>query len=113
MRNVDAITQVANDAKAQILSISYGQDEGLQGKAALDSENTALQQCATEGITVFASSGDNGAYGNGSSFPYNVSDPSSQPLVTGVGGTTLFTGPGQLWENENAWDELNNNVRMD
>jgi hypothetical protein len=22
----------------------------------------------------------------------------------------LFTGPGQLWENENAWDELNNNV---
>jgi subtilase family serine protease len=107
---VDAITQVANDAKARILSISYGQDEGLQGKATLDSENTALQQCATEGITVFASSGDNGAYGNGSSFPYNVSDPSSQPLVTGVGGTTLFTGPGQLWENENAWDELNNNV---
>jgi len=106
---VDAITQVASDAKAQILSISYGQDEGLQGKSTLDSENAALQQCASEGITVFASSGDNGAYGNGFNYPYNVSDPSSEPLVTGVGGTTLFTGPGQLWENENAWDELNNN----
>lgn len=107
---VDAITQVASDAKAQILSISYGQDEGLQGKSTLDSENTALQQCASEGITVFASSGDSGAYGNGFNYPYNVSDPSSEPLVTGVGGTTLFTGPGQLWENENAWDELNNNL---
>jgi subtilase family serine protease len=106
---VDAITQVASDDKAQILSISYGQDEGLQGTSTLEAENTALQQCAVEGITVFASSGDNGAYGDGFNFPYNVSDPSSQPLVTGVGGTTLFTGPGELWENENAWDELNNN----
>ena len=105
---VDAITQVASDDKAQILSISYGQDEGLQGQSTLDAENTALQQCATEGITVFASSGDNGAYGNGFNYPYNVSDPSSQLLVTGVGGTTLFTGPSQLWEDENAWDELTN-----
>jgi subtilase family serine protease len=106
---VDAISQIASDAKAQIVSISYGQDEGLQGNATLDAENTALQQCAAEGITVFASSGDNGAYGDGYNFPYNVSDPASQPMVTGVGGTTLFTGPGQLWESETAWDELTDN----
>ena len=107
---VDAITQVASDAKAQILSISYGQDEGLQGSSTLEAENTALQQCASEGITVFASSGDNGAYGDGYNFPYNVSDPSSQPLVTAVGGTSLYAGPGQIWEMENAWDELSNNL---
>lgn len=103
---VDAISQIASDAKAQIVSISYGQDEGLQGNATLDAENTALQQCAAEGITVFASSGDNGAYGDGYNYPYNVSDPASQPMVTGVGGTTLFTGPGQSWLSETAWDEL-------
>jgi len=106
---VDAISQVASDAKAQILSISYGQDEGLQGNSTLAAENTALQQCAAEGITVFASSGDNGAYGDGYNFPYNVSDPASQPMVTGVGGTTLFTGPGQSWLSETAWDELTDN----
>jgi kumamolisin len=104
---VDAISQVASDAKAQILSISYGQDEGYQGDSTLEAENTALQQCAAEGISVFASSGDNGAYGNGYNYPYNVSDPASQPLVTGVGGTTLFAASGELWESETAWDELN------
>jgi subtilase family serine protease len=103
---VDAITQVASDAKAQILSISYGQDEGLQGDATLAAENTALQQCAAEGITVFASSGDDGAYGDDYNYPYNVSDPASQPLVTGVGGTTLYSVAGQTWESETAWDEL-------
>ena len=106
---VDAISQVASDAKAQILSISYGQDEGFQGNSTLDAENTALQQCAAEGITVFASSGDNGAYGDGYNYPYNVSDPASQPIVTGVGGTALYAAPGQIWESETAWDELNDN----
>ena len=104
---VDAISQIASDDKAQIVSISYGQDEGFQGNSALDAENTALQQCAAEGITVFASSGDNGAYGDGYNYPYNVSDPASEPLVTGVGGTTLFTGSGGTRESETAWDELN------
>ena len=106
---VDAISQVASDAKAQILSISYGQDEGFQGNSTLEAENTALQQCAVEGITVFASSGDNGAYGDGYNYPYNVSDPASQPMVTGVGGTTLYAALGEIWESETAWDELNDN----
>ena len=106
---VDAISQVASDDKAQILSISYGQDEGYQGNPTLEAENTALQQCAAEGISVFASSGDNGAFGDGYHYPYNVSDPASQPMVTGVGGTTLYTGPGGVWQDEIAWDELNSN----
>jgi subtilase family serine protease len=103
---LDAITQVGSDAKAQILSISYGQDEGLQGRSAVAAENTALQVLAAEGITVLASSGDNGAYGDRSSSPYNVEDPASQPYVTGVGGTTLYTGPQQQYTGEVAWNEL-------
>jgi len=102
---LDAITQVGTDDVAQVLSISYGQDEDLQGNTAIQAENTALQVLATEGITVVASSGDRGAYGDGFG-SYNVADPSSQPYVTGVGGTTLYTGPGQEYAGEAAWNEL-------
>jgi subtilase family serine protease len=67
-------------------------------------ENTVLVQMASEGITVTAASGDNGAYGDKTLTGYNVADPASQPYVTGVGGTTLFTGPGQIWEEEDVWN---------
>jgi subtilase family serine protease len=102
---LDTLTQVADDNKAQVLSISYGQDEGEAGSDAMNAENTALVQLAAEGITVTASSGDQGAYGDGSNYPYNVSDPASQPYVTGVGGTTLFTGPHQLYVSEQVWND--------
>jgi pro-kumamolisin-like protein len=103
---LDAITQVGDENKAQVLSISYGQDEGYQGKDAIAAENTALQQLAIEGITVTASSGDSGAYGDGYNSPYNVSDPASQPYVTGVGGTSLYTGVGHAYVVEEAWNDL-------
>lgn len=104
---LDTLTQVADDKTAQVLNISYGQDEGYQGKAAIKAENAALVQLASEGITVLASSGDHGAYGDGYQgphYPYNVSDPASQPYVTGVGGTTLSTGAGRQYVNEQVWN---------
>jgi subtilase family serine protease len=107
---VDAMTQVFNDNKAQILSISYGQDEGLQGTDAMVAENTALEMLTSEGITVLASAGDSGAYGDGANYPYNVADPSSQPYVTGVGGTTLFTDGQSNYQGEQVWNELDFNA---
>jgi subtilase family serine protease len=104
---LDTLTQVADDKKAQVLNISYGQDEGYEGDVAIKAENTALVQLAAEGITVIVSSGDSGAYGDGYQgphFPYNVYDPASQPYVTGVGGTTLFTGSGQQYVSEEVWN---------
>ena len=106
---LDAITQVADDNLVQLLSISYGQDETLEGNAAVTSENAAFTQLAAQGITVTASAGDQGAYGdfsfhNGSFL--NVSDPSSQPYVLCVGGTTLFTAPGAVYSGEQTWNEL-------
>jgi subtilase family serine protease len=103
---LDAITQVADDDIAQVFSISYGQDEGYQGTTAIAAENTALAQLAAEGITVTASSGDSGAYGDGYNYPYNVTDPASQPYITGVGGTTLRTGPHEVYIVEEAWNDL-------
>jgi subtilase family serine protease len=103
---LDAITQVGDDDNANVFSISYGDDEGDQGASALAAENLALTQLVTEGITVTASSGDNGAYGHEYYYPYNVEDPASQPYVTGVGGTTLSTGPGEEYIGETAWNDL-------
>ena len=107
---VDALDQVAQDNRAQILSISYGLDESEQGTDQMNAENTALTQLASQGITVLASAGDDGAYGQSGTdnYPatYNVSDPGSQPLITCVGGTSLATGPGQAYVTESAWNRL-------
>jgi subtilase family serine protease len=105
---VDAFSAIA-EAKnpPQIVSVSYGQDEGVfindGQEVAVD---TVLKQLAAQGITVFASSGDNGAYGDGYYSPYNVENPASDPYVTGVGGTTLYTGPDEVYAFEDAWNHL-------
>ena len=102
---LDSLSAMATDNKATSISISYGQDEAFQGIAAIRAENTVLLQMAAQGQAVFVSSGDNGAYGDGA-LPLNVSDPASQPKVTAVGGTTLFTGPKEEYFAEEAWNDL-------
>ena len=103
---LDAMTKVADEKKAQIMSISYGDDEANQGSAAMEAENGVLAQLTGEGVTVVASSGDDGAYGRGPNGPYNVADPSSQPFVTAVGGTTLFTDGNSNYLGEQVWNQL-------
>lgn len=107
---LDALEKVASDNQAQILCISYGLDEVEQGADAMDAESTVLTQLATQGITVLASAGDNGAYGDTGTenYPatYNVSDPGSQPMITCVGGTSLSTGSGEAYVTESAWNRL-------
>jgi subtilase family serine protease len=107
---VDAFQAIADDGTPQIISVSYGEDEGYFGSDAENAEDATLQQLSAEGITVFASSGDRGAFGDGANYyyntPYNTADPCSDPYVTGVGGTSLFTGPHDSYENEITWNEL-------
>jgi len=107
---IDALDQVAQDNKVQTLSISYGLDEVQQGNDQLTAENTALTQLSALGITVVVSSGDNGAYGwtGTNNFPATLEapDPGSQPLVTCVGGTSLTTGPKEVYVTEQAWNRL-------
>ena len=102
---LDAFSAMASDHAVRTVSVSYGQDETLQGKAAIRAENTVLTQMAAQGQAVFASAGDDGAYGDQSK-PENVSDPSSQPFVTAVGGTTLFTGQDESYVGEEVWNDL-------
>jgi subtilase family serine protease len=98
------------DNKAKILNISYGFDEVTQGDSQLAAENTALTQLAAQGITVVATSGDGGAYGQTGTSTYpaqlEVTDPGAQPLVTCVGGTSLSTGPHEVRLGESVWNRL-------
>jgi subtilase family serine protease len=100
---VDSFNKIAQDDQATILSISYGLDENQQGQAAVTAENTALTQLQAEGITVFAASGDQGAAGR-EGVGLNAFDPTSQPLITSVGGTTLNVTSNEVWSSETVWN---------
>jgi subtilase family serine protease len=102
---LDALKDMANDNTAQTISISYGTDEAIQGTTQMAAENVLFQQLAAQGQSVFASAGDNGAYGQTSN-SLNVYDPSSQLYVTAVGGTSLFTGLNGLYRSEDTWNHL-------
>ncbi len=103
---VNSFNAMAQDSTAKVISVSYGQDESMQGAKSIEAENTALTQLATQGQTVFISAGDNGAAGRGGS-GLNAPDPGSQPLVTSVGGTHLNTqSTNQAFASETVWNDL-------
>ncbi len=106
---IDALADVASDNLAQTLSISYGTDEVIQGNAQIKAEGQQFVQLAAQGQTVLVSSGDQGAYGR-SGAGLNASDPGAQPLVTSVGGTSLFTFTHQAYIAEEVWNDLGANL---
>ena len=98
----DAVQKAVSDGVNSIISLSWGSPENSFAQsgpvAPIFGENypwldQIFQQAAAQGITVFASSGDWGAYdqSQGETSPYGGAIyPSTDPYVTGVGGTTLF-----------------------
>lgn len=98
----DAVQKAVSDGVNSIISLSWGSPENAFGQsgpvAPIYGENypwlnQVFQQAAAQGITVFASSGDWGAYdqSQGETAPYGGAVyPSTDPYVTGVGGTTLY-----------------------
>jgi IPT/TIG domain-containing protein/fibronectin type III domain protein len=104
---------IADDANQ--ISTSWGLCETTLQQGApgtLQVENEIFEQTAAQGQTVFSSSGDDGSdtcSEHGSTpVPANLSvgDPSSQPYVTSVGGTTITDAsePPQ----ETVWNNGNN-----
>jgi subtilase family serine protease len=106
---VDTFDAVASSA-AQTLSVSYGIDEKTQGATAIANEGDALMECVSAGVTVVVSAGDDGAYGRTGTrtdpATLNAPDPGSQPLITSVGGTTLFTAQKEAYLGEEVWNDL-------
>jgi subtilase family serine protease len=93
------------------LTQSFGEAEQCEDPAIQASTHKLYQRAAAKGITVFASSADQGAAlptCDGTSFFKAVSTPASDPMVTGVGGTILdANGTTGAYNNEVVWNEPN------
>ncbi len=89
---LDEYNRMASDDTADAISSSWGECENDLGTALAQAENLAFEQMAAQGQSMFASSGDDGAFDcldtDGTSV-VNVDDPEAQPWVTSVGGTSL------------------------
>ena len=102
---LDGYSRIAEDDQAKQISTSWGLDEQETDSSLIQSENTIFQQMAAQGQTIFAASGDSGAYDSGTrSDGLRVDDPASQPYVCGVGGTTLATNTAGTYISETTWN---------
>src|SRR6202035_1468940 len=107
---VDEYTKIFDSDQVSIISSSYGLCESRVNSTSpglITSENTLFEQGATEGMSVFAASGDSGSEGcdraTGDTKDLAVLDQSAQPFVTSVGGTDLTAlGPAPT---EKVWNE--------
>lgn len=124
----DVFNQAVSDNVVDSLSVSWGSPEifyfpQLNGGVDFTDELRAFHQvfleAAAQGISMFASSGDSGAYDTTRTFgglpsdpvppPLSVDAPGSDPLITSAGGTTLpfsysFSGgPTATLAKESVW----------
>lgn len=94
---LDEWSAIISQDQAKVVSTSWGACEAAENSQGfLQSENTLFEEAAAQGQTVLAAAGDSGSAACSGNDPadtsLSVSDPASQPFVTGVGGTSLYTG---------------------
>jgi len=82
----------ANPSPPSINSISYGAPETQIEASTLNSFNTEAMKLGVQGVSIFVSSGDDGAPGTGargdpSGCGYQPSFPATSPYITAVGAT--------------------------
>lgn len=92
-----------------VISQSFGEAETCVDPQLMKQQHAMFEDAAARGITAFASSGDSGASQfncDGTAAILAASSPASDPLVTGVGGTTLNAdGTTGKYIGETAWTE--------
>jgi subtilase family serine protease len=89
----DILNRMATDNQAKQLSSSWSWGGGTNATG-----DQIFLEYATQGQSFFEASGDSGAYTG------TINEPSDDPYITIVGGTTLTTsGPGGSWVAEKAW----------
>jgi subtilase family serine protease len=91
---VNEYYRIASDDLADSISTSWGGCEQDIGISTIEAESVAFMQLAAQGQSMFSAAGDTGAFdclrGSGTT-GLAVDDPSSQPFVTAVGGTSFGT----------------------
>lgn len=98
---IDLFYKAASDNLVDTLSVSWGGSEviyfaalegGVDYTGELQAFHQAFLESAAQGISLFASAGDAGAYdlnGAGLSNVLTVDAPASDPAITAAGGTTV------------------------
>lgn len=103
----DAVSYAISHRLGNVISLSWGAAESSIvkqiGVSGLEALSNVYAQAQKENITIMSASGDNGAYDGTSGLAVNY--PASDPLVTGVGGTSLFKY--QTKYTESAWGGSN------
>jgi kumamolisin len=104
---VDLLNRVGTDHSVQVLSISYGAAESSFSSSEMDAVNRSLRTLAAEGISVFISSGDCGAYTLRIRQPQvaEVAFPASAPYAIAVGGTHLQVNNNNVRTSETVWGD--------
>ena len=102
---VDVFNRVATDHKVQVLSVSYGAGEDTFSSSEQDAVNRSLRNLAAEGISVFISSGDCGAFSYRVTHVAMVSFPASAPYAIAVGGTHLQVNNSNGRTSEDVWSD--------
>jgi kumamolisin len=92
----NTFTQIVDDDIANVVSYSWGGDEGEYSPSQLNALDNLFMVGSAKGITFLAASGDNGSA--------SLSYPSTDPYVTAVGGThlTINGSNGQI-ASETGW----------
>jgi subtilase family serine protease len=97
---------IENDL-GEVMSLSFGAAEGsIRGKGNnlhLRQAHKIYEDARTANVSVFAAAGDAGAE-NGYEVP-NALFPASDPLVTAVGGTSLFANDAGEYRDEIVWND--------
>ena len=87
---LDLFNAVVVQDQAQVMTCSGGEDELLATPAYDRAINNIFMQGAAQGQSLFAASGDSGAYDGYPRIPVpSVDFPASAPFISAAGGTTL------------------------
>jgi subtilase family serine protease len=117
----DIYNQIEQDGQAKIVSTSYGVCEAvLAAQSPGDQQliDSSLKALEASGVTVFAASGDSGAYAclqaaqvepasqiPGALTALSVQTPASSPYTVSVGGTRLELRADGSYLTESAWSD--------
>ena len=106
---LSALQYVVGHHLGSVLSQSYGEAESCEASSVVKADHALFAAAEAQGMTVLAASGDNGAAQpscNGSTYLRSASVPAADPLVTGVGATSLTASqPAGGYESETAWND--------
>jgi subtilase family serine protease len=104
---LSATKYAVDHSLGDVISQSFGEAEMCADPNLIRQEHAIFGTAGDKGITLFASSGDEGAAQttcDNSGLMLSASTPASDPDVTGVGGTALTTaGTDGQYQSESAW----------